>query len=145
MTKEQLAARLDGREYRAEITIEECKAAAEHNLVVIFGASDDLVEFRGAVEDEIGAYYGVDFILDAEGLVPAERNDDWSDEEMVEYFRRKPAARLAAALWCAEDGYSWTFRTEIPHATFNILEDGDLFCRGIVVDLRDLAPEEADA
>jgi hypothetical protein len=43
-----------------------------------------------------------------------------------------------------EDGCSWTFRTGIPHATFNILEDGDLFCRGIVVDLRDLAPEEAE-
>ena len=42
MTKEELAATLNGREYNHEITKEEEAEARENGLVVIFGASDDL-------------------------------------------------------------------------------------------------------
>jgi hypothetical protein len=58
MTKEQLAALLNGREYGSEITREESAQAAKDGLVVLFGASDDLAEFRGAIHDEHGCWDG---------------------------------------------------------------------------------------
>jgi hypothetical protein len=35
------------------------------------------------------------------------------------------------AVWC-EGEYSWTYKTNIPHATFDIWEDGEKYCKGIV-------------
>ena len=56
MTMETLAAILDGREIGSEITKAEADQAKAAGLVVVFGASDDLMEFRGAIYDEIGCY-----------------------------------------------------------------------------------------
>ena len=40
------------------------------------------------------------------------------------------------ALWCEEDGGpSWTYRTTAPHETFNIMEEGDVYCIGLVIQL----------
>jgi len=52
MNKEELAKLLDGCEYRKEITHEQDQIAKDNNLVVVFGASDDLTEFRGAFYNE---------------------------------------------------------------------------------------------
>ena len=41
------------------------------------------------------------------------------------------------AVWGA-GGVSWTFETDIPHETFNIYENGELFCVGIVFRMEDL-------
>ena len=45
---------------------------------------------------------------------------------------------LAALLWCSEHPFSWTYETPVPHATFDVMEDGDLFCRGLVIAVSDL-------
>jgi hypothetical protein len=49
----------------------------------------------------------------------------------------KESAKTIEVVWDAE-GYSWIYETEIPHAVFDILEDGEKFCRGIVFDIRSL-------
>ena len=33
---------------------------------------------------------------------------------------------------------AWTYMTDIPHATFDVMDDGELYCRGIVFALADL-------
>lgn len=141
LTAQTLAARLTGREYRSEISEDEEREAAAARLVVIFGASDDLVELRGAIDDEVGGYDGTTLRITPD----AELLGDWDsvdrdDEEAAEaYFRRKLAGtREITALWAAEDAYSWTFATEIPHATFEVVEDGEPYCRGIVFAVTDL-------
>jgi hypothetical protein len=45
MNAKELAKLLNGREYRKEITKEEIQKAKENNLVIIFGYSDDNLEF----------------------------------------------------------------------------------------------------
>ena len=56
----EFAASLDGIEYLDERP--EAWAQAEKNgYVVVFGYSDDGVEFRGAISDELGAYDGRTF------------------------------------------------------------------------------------
>jgi len=133
INKEQMAAKLNGREYRDEITKIEEKEAKENGLVIVFGASDDLIEFRGAIDDEQGAWKGGDFYIDNEGKL--------FDEDHKECCKYKTKARETAhkitAIW-DRDGYSWIYETEIPHATFDILEDGEKYCRGIVFSLQDI-------
>ena len=40
--------------------------------------------------------------------------------------------REIEAVWCAPGKPTWSYETDIPHATFNICEDGELYCEGIV-------------
>ena len=141
MTKEELAKLLDGREYRCEITKQEEAKAKAAGLVVVFGGSDDLMEFRGAIDDEVGACDGGEAFVDAKGLLPLRESID-NDTELKDFFAREPVARKIEALWCKEGEYSWTYKTEIPHATFDIGDtyDGETtpYCRGIVFALDDL-------
>ncbi len=37
-----------------------------------------------------------------------------------------------------EGGPCWTYETDIPHATFDIMEDGEKYCRGTVLDIKSL-------
>ncbi len=48
------AAKLDGKQYGDEGSSTLFAEMKEHGLVAVFGASDDLMEFRGAVYDEVG-------------------------------------------------------------------------------------------
>lgn len=134
MTKEELAALITGREYRSEMTGPEELQAKADGLVVVFGASDDLMEFRGAINNELGAYDGTTAYLTNKGLL----TNDCENEECPHFAAMKKAAATIEALWCAEDGYSWTFKTDIPHTTFEIVEDGEPYCRGIVFVLADV-------
>ena len=124
MTAKDLAARLNGREYLNEIMPEEEKEAESNGLVAVFGYSDDNVELAGAISDEIGAFDGVVFHVGKDGSYCVGESD---------------ALNRIQAVWCApESEAAWTVKTDIPHETFNIYEDGELFCVGIVFTLNDL-------
>lgn len=137
MNTKELAALLNNREYREEITRDEEAQAKHAGLVVVFGASDDLMEFRGAIHDELGAYEGTTAYLDADGLVVNE-----CDNERCPYARKLAAtAKKIKAVWDKDDyvwdkdDYAWVYQTDIPHETFDIVEDGEKYCRGIVFSL----------
>ncbi len=135
MTKELLAEKLNGREIGDEITDKECAEAKTAGLLVIFGASDDLMEFRGAIRDE--AYPG------ESGVVKLHRGGilDSHDDCECEFCGYESISKKCAgiqAMWCKEPGYSWTYKTTLPHATFEVVEDGGKYCRGIVIELNAL-------
>lgn len=134
LTKEELAARLNGREIGAEVTPQDALQAKNAGLVIVYGASDDLIEFDGAFSDEGDCYGGATIKLHRGGiLVPHEDCE-------CDYCNYPYVAQCCAkvdAVW-DKDGYSWTYKTSLPHATFDILEDGEKYCRGIVVNLNDL-------
>ena len=134
MDTKDFASALNGREYGNEITREEETAAKEAGIVVAFGYSDDNIELRGAINDEIGAYEGTEIPLNRYGLV---KND--CDDEDCPYFEKvRVAASLLKAIW-DRDGYSWIFEAPFPHETFEVIEDGERFCRGIVFRLADVS------
>lgn len=140
MTAKELAARLNGREYRSEMTLEEMSIANESGLVVVFGASDDLMEFHGAIDGEVSCYEGGKAYVSANGLW----QDDYGcgGDQRCEFLERAREAFIPIyALWGVE-GYSWIYDTEIPHEKFEIFEDGEKSCRGIVFRLADLRPKE---
>jgi hypothetical protein len=133
LTKEELANMLNNREYRHEVPDDMGRIAAENGLVIVFGASDDLCEFRGAINDEFGAWEGAIVPLNKDGIVTNECDDD----RCPYYAKKKGQTAKIHAKWCDGD-IAWTFETDIPHATFDIIEDGEVFCRGIVFSLDDV-------
>jgi len=106
----EFSKQITNREYLWEVSREEAKWAKDHDIVVVLGRSDDLAEFRGAIEDEVDCYGG--------GIVYDNGN------EFIE------------AVWC-KGGYTWSYETNIPHATFDIYDEGEKYCKGIVFDIND--------
>jgi hypothetical protein len=141
-TKEDLAKHLDGREYPMRLSKEELNVAKRNSLVVVTGASDDLMEFEVAINEECGAP-GEAYVTTA-GLVP---DHDDCECPFCGYKAAIAKAHAIEARWCARirEAYHavpvkipWTFKTDIPHAVFNVMEDGEIFCRGIVFSLEDV-------
>ena len=121
---------LEGREYCNEISTDEIVIAKKNNIVIVFGASDDLMEFEGAICDEVGCYNGGETYINAFGII-----ENRCSEDDCPYFQEKKRRGMKIeAIWDRE-GYCWVYETKIAHETFNIMEDGDTYCRGIVFSL----------
>jgi hypothetical protein len=137
MTPKEFAEMLHGREYRSEITKEEQRIAADNGLVIVTGYSDDNMEFYGAFRDEVSCFDGGDaFIAHDDPFVGLIENRCDCDD--CPYYKKiKQAARKITAVWYTE-GYSWIYKTDIPHVTFDIVEGDDLYCRGIVFAVSDI-------
>ena len=143
MTPKELAEALTGIEYsevvRDMYSSEIMKLAKVRGLVVAYGFSDDLLEFHGAMYDDFSCYGGGTVLIDADGLLRPFEVASKDEDDCRRYFERKPKARAIEAVWDGDaDGYAWTIKTDIPHETFAILEDGAVFSRGIVFALADL-------
>lgn len=111
---------MNGREYRDEMPnktfLDDLRLS---RTVVVYGASDDLVEFEGAICDEIGA--GEKIFLSKEGIV--DNSPYWIEP-----------------VWCgAGSSATWTYETNIPGVVrFMIMEDDEAYCEGIAFSLDDL-------
>ena len=132
MQRQEYAKLINGKEYGyPQFTKEEIETAKKNGFVIVYGASDDLMEFEGAIRDEGGCFDG--------GEVFFNRNEVCQDSEKKEDYRN-----WINAIWCGgekdEDGQeiTWTYETEIPHETFMIYEDGEPYCRGIVFKIDDV-------
>ena len=131
MITKELAALLNGREYRSEMTGEEEREAKESGLVVVFGASDDLCELRGAIDEEVDCYGGGTIHLTTDAVLQSPGCGCYQSDECPYFQRAVREAKTIEAVW-GKDGYSWTYKTDIPHETFDIFEDGKKYCKGIV-------------
>ena len=126
MEARELANKLYGRAYGDSFddVLEEAK---QSGLVIVTGASDDLMEFNGAICDEGGCFDGGRVYFDKDGV-------DQEGEERANWID---------ARWCDgmnRDGLpaTWTYETEIPCERFDIWEDGDVYCVGLVFSIEDL-------
>jgi hypothetical protein len=133
MDSKEAAAAINGNEYREEGSRALWASMKDAGLVAVFGASDDLMEFRGAIDEEIGAYNGTTAYITRGGLFLNECEDD----DCPYAKKAVKAATPIDAIW-ARDDISWQFDTAIPHESFDVMEDGEVFCRGIVFALADV-------
>lgn len=137
MTAKELAEMLSGREVGEELTWGEEQDVKAVGLVVVYGYSDDNVEFCGAINDEVGAYGEFTIPLTKDGIFKLPMDD--CDECSCPYLKSALAdARSIKAVWHDEGGPCWTFETDIPHETFTITEDGKPWCIGIIFDVESL-------
>ena len=128
MNKEELCDKLNklNLQYPAGIPKDIIADAADSNLVVVYGASDDLMEFEGAINDEVGCCSGgVAHIING-----ALAFSECSDGEECPYFKKKKLeARKIDAIW-DRDEVAWQYETSIPHSDFSVWKDGVEYCRG---------------
>lgn len=135
MTKKELAELLNGRQHRGETTKEIEQQAEENGLVIVFGVSDDLTEFRGAIYDEKGHYEGGEIFISKKGKIVNSDDADCDDDRIISACQR--CKNKIDAIW-GENNISWTFKTDIPHEEFTIVEDDDIYCIGIIFSISDL-------
>ena len=126
---------LNGRSEGSELTVKEQEQAKQLGYVVVFGYSDDNAEFRGAIDDEAGCFDGGEIYLDSNGIF------EECGEECKYSDAAKEKCKVVEAVWDGSDGeYAWTYKTDMPHATFDILdEEGNKWCSGIVFDVKSLS------
>ena len=94
------------------------------------------MNFYGAIYDQVGCFGGGTAYLTNKGLL-----ENCCNDSECPYFQKiKSTASTIKAVWCEEEGeeFAWTYKTSIPHETFEILDDGDKFCKGIVFALDDV-------
>lgn len=105
------------------------------NLVVVYGASDDLCELRGAIDEEYGAYEGTTLVWGGKKFISA---DDEDEEQDAEDMKAK-GAFFIRQIWCPDDEKSWGFQTNIPNAEkFIVMEDNDMYGEGLIFSMDDL-------
>lgn len=132
MTRESLAEKLNGSTYGSDlITSLEAEAKAA-GLVIVTGYSDDNIEFNGAIYDEAPAYDGGEAVV-FEGHVVFECDEPCrhcSAQDQLDNGHKIKAE------WDVK-GYSWFISADIPFSPFDVFEDGEKFCRGIVFNIKD--------
>ena len=130
---QKVAEMLNGGNYCDGILKEIKEYAKENDVVIVCGASDDLMEFEGAIYDEFGCYEGGTAFLNHDGLFEGcDINCKYSQREIGR-------CKTIEAVWCdKKNGYAWSYKTDIPHATFDIFDDGDKYCLGICFDKKEL-------
>jgi len=141
ITKEQLAEMLTGCEIGKETTSQNEFDAKENGLVIVFPYSDDNMELRGAFEEEYGCYDGGGFAFNKEGKFFDGDDDEQEvlEKHGVDITNLYP--NWIKAKW--NDGESntdpaWTYECSMPCASFNIMEDGEIWAVGVVFSINDL-------
>lgn len=112
-------------------TEEEIQTAKENGWVIVSGASDDLMEFEGAMQDEGGCYNG--------GKVYFSKDMVYNGEDDKSAFPNCIEACCAKEMDGDGNIILWTYKTDIPHEAFMVYEDGEPYCRGIVFTVNDLS------
>ena len=106
-------------------------------VVVAYGQSDDLLQLRGAIADEYGAYNGTEIKHNSNGVIK-----NLCDTEDCPYFLKeeREAKFYIKAEWDPKESDEiWLITTNIPHETFSIINDeNELWCKGIIFDIKSL-------
>jgi hypothetical protein len=133
MIPQEAADTLNGNEYREEGSNDLFQAMKRAGLVAVFGASDDLMQFRGAIYDEVGCNNGGVAYVTEKGML----RNECTDDDCPYFARQKLKAAAIFAKW-DDGGFSWRYETDIPHVKFIIKEDDENYCEGIVFALADV-------
>jgi hypothetical protein len=145
MTVKDWAKKLNGIEYPSDELDRFDLDMKKDGIIVVNGASDDLLDFHGVIHDELGAYEGTEVRIASREKGTAFIFDKGENRDTAEFNRKEISAmQEITAIWePVEDGKmlaSWLIETEIPHETFDIMEKGGLFlfCRGVVFHVNDV-------
>jgi len=142
MELKEIAAKLDRVGIRDEDKRISSLGELDSNIVIVYPYSDDCIEFRGAIYDELGACDGVVIHLNENGLIQKTCEDEDCPHEK-DLFVNTPFQ--IHQLWCKREGFSWTYETNIPNAEkFIIMEtedDIEYFGEGLVFSMKDLQPK----
>ena len=144
---ELFASKLNGREYLNEMTEKEEQEAKDKGFLVIFGQSDDLMEARGVIYDEFGISRPYPCFIhfgEKDSIIGyASKLKGYVNYEALLLMLKDfnvPLLKVCVEEYgirsALEGEFGWNYSTDAPHATFDILEDGENYCKGLVIDLK---------
>lgn len=92
------------------------ESAKNNGIVIVYGHSDDLMEFDGALHNEFDCYEGKKLYFNKEG-----NNVKKSTNNAIQ------------AIWCSKNSeWLWSYKTTIPHENFEMMDCGEKYCQGFV-------------
>jgi len=143
ITLKEFAEMLHGRDCKPNLSQNELLLAKMRGFVVVYGDSDDRVEFEGAIREEghtnpltKDSPAGV-LVLSGSGELLDEDSDLYA--EYININRN-----VITVFYCSKGNLNWVFETDIPHETFLTYDGGydeefadfdDGFARCIVFEL----------
>ena len=119
----EFAAMLHGRDCQPNLTQDELLLAQQRGFVVVYGDSDDRVEFEGALRAE-GDTNPLAKDRPAGVLALSEDGEllNEDSELYAEYIKENRNA--IKVFYCKKDGLNWAFESDIPHETFLTYDGG---------------------
>lgn len=148
MNAQELAQLLNGHQYREYIQQKLLNEAKKYNLIIVYGYSDDIIVFRGAVRTEADCFCGGTLKFDRYGFLGTKEcaEENGYDDCVKHYMRSQKCCNIKAIL-CAENEPSWTYKLldkeldpmpDSYFSTFNILIRDEVYCRGLVFSLDEI-------
>jgi hypothetical protein len=119
----EFAAMLHGRDCRPNLTTDELLLTQQKGFVVVYGDSDDRVEFEGAISAE--GHTNPMVKGDPAGVLALSEDGELLDEDSElysEYVREN--RNVIKIFYCNRDGLNWAFESDIPHETFLTYDGG---------------------
>ena len=117
ITLKEFATMLHGRDCQPNLTPDERLLAEQKGFVVVYGDSDDRVEFDGAIKAEghtnplVKGYPAGVLALSKDGILLDEESDLYA-----EYVKEN--RNIINVFYCSKDGLNWAFESSIPHESF---------------------------
>ena len=137
MTRDAAAAFLNGSEYADVGTPSHFRAMTAAGLVAVYGLSNDLIELRGAIDEEVETLRGGVVSILPDGIIDGSCTQDHCP------YRERLAKGASTITGVFDDdavkGHVWRFETDLPHSTFETCDNGEPFCLGVVISLDDVA------
>lgn len=146
MNLKEWAEKLNDCEYGNEVSDEDRRNLSEDGVVVVYGYSDDNMEMDGAIYDEYPSYADTIYYWTGNGFVSNDRINeflDYIDDEYREFYpllkplfknnTERSYIRSIPGKDC-----QFEYETNIPCEWFNVMEDGNLYCKGFVFNKNDL-------
>lgn len=138
MNANQWAKSLHRSQYRKVLNREKRKRLKADGVVIVYGDSDDRVEFHGALNEIHGTWPPDKIWLDQKGSVPRFDELDWEcDEDVLRWAKRR---ENSTSLRIMRGQYMFNFSIDIPYFKFFILESCIANYIGIAFSLQDLPP-----
>lgn len=122
ITAKELQVKMHGGQYY-DTASKYADIADKSGLIIIEGASDDLVNCFGVIGGSLEVGHGSHFYVSSQGYI-ATRNRKFEDSNRVNVIQ-------------GGDFY-WSYKSKIPHLTFDTYECGKPWCRGLIIDIKDL-------
>ena len=119
----EFAAMLHGRDCQPNLSPEELLLAKHRGFVVVYGDSDDRVEFEGAIREE-GHTNPFTKNSPAGVLVLSEKGALLEEDSVLYAEYIKENRNVITVFYCSKDGLNWVFETDIPHETFLTYDGG---------------------
>jgi hypothetical protein len=136
------AQKITDRTYPFQLSDDELREAKANKLLVVYGVSDDLTEFEGIINDEMSAYDYQKFYVTRELKViddaDLEDIENLKEEGWTPPKGKEVLVTVAVEFSPDEPECTWLISTDTPHTVFDIVEDGELYCRGLVIDMTEL-------